>query len=90
MMLCPLRSCLRLPPVCADWEGSLSSPSAQQAKAAAAAQDSHAVQGFDAAALGKELAQQVPALAQTVDQAASGVLLGIGRRHLSQDQSAQV
>jgi len=58
---------------CADWEKSLQAPAAQQAKQAAAKQDAHAVQGFDASAAGKQLAQ-------TVDQAASGVLLGIGRR----------
>jgi hypothetical protein len=85
-----LCGCSRLPPSCADWEGSLSAPAAQQAKAAAAAQDAHAVQEVNPAALGKALAQQVPALAQTVDQAAASVLLGIGRRHLSQYQSAQV
>ena len=37
------------------------------------------MQGFDAAAAGKALAHQV-------DQAASGVLLGIGRRRLAQEQ----
>ena len=37
------------------------------------------MQGFDAAAAGK-------ALAHEVDQAASGVLLGIGRRRLAQEQ----
>ena len=65
--------------ICADWENSLQSPAAKQAKQSAAHQDAGAVQGFDAAAAGKALAQQV-------DQAASGVLLGIGRRRLAQEQ----
>ena len=65
--------------VCADWEKSLQSPAAKQAKQAAAKQDAGAVQGFDAAAAGKALAHQI-------DQAASGVLLGIGRRRLAQQQ----
>lgn len=64
----------------ADWERSLSAPSAQLAKQQAAAQDAQAVQGsFDPAAAGK-------GLAHTLDQAASSVLLGIGRRHLLQAQ----
>ena len=63
----------------ADWERSLQSPAAKQAKQSAAQQDAGAVKGFDAAAAGK-------ALAHEVDQAASGVLLGIGRRRLAQDQ----
>ena len=63
----------------ADWVKSLNSPAAKQAKQAAAYQDAGVVKGFDASAAGKELAQQV-------DQAASGVLLGIGRRRLAQQQ----
>ena len=65
--------------MCADWEKSLQSPAAKQAKQAAAKQDAGAVQGFNAAAAGKALAQQV-------DQAASTVLLGAGRRRLAQEQ----
>ena len=51
----------------ADWERSLQAPAARQAKQQAAQEDARAVQGADA-------------LAKQVDQLASGVLLGIGRR----------
>ena len=60
---------------CADWERSLQAPAAKQAKQQAAQEDAGAVQGAGATAGVVGLA-----LAKQVDQLASGVLLGIGRR----------
>ena len=66
---------------CADWERSLQAPAARQAKQQAAQEDAKAVQGAGATAGVVGLA-----LAKQVDQLASGVLLGIGRRRLAQAQ----
>lgn len=66
---------------CADWERSLQAPAAKQAKQQAAQEDAKAVQGAGATAGVVGLA-----LAKQVDQLASGVLLGIGRRRLAQAQ----